>query len=447
MKTEEQTQVSMQQLGSRELELLFKSLRAFAHSLEKLEEKTKPLFVAVAILLYAGSLAFLVRKVNPLTDLDEFLVKALANLSIPFGVILLQELLELITAIPRSALGSAAQQFEIIALVILRSFFKDFYKLNKAVALGEFSEPVQLAIVKVISLVLITVLIITFNRLSERAGVERQHAGRSNANLLRQFVVVVLCTATAIYMVTVEHSFDIMTFISIVFTGMIVLDAVFFLWMMPKNHEFDSLMFDGNLVVSLIFARFPLFTANLVSFPLAVIGVALATGGLHLFIRPTELRLLGNPQEDDVARLDLTIKNRTSDLEEVNKRCARFLKQFNISEDIVKKVRLSCDELLNNIISFAYDDQGEHEINVGLALCDDRLAITISDDGRPFNPFRQDIPDTEASLEDRVIGGLGIYLVRTSMNKVAYQRQTGKNVVTLLKHLHDKANAGTAAVE
>ena len=108
----------------------------------------------------------------------------------------------------------------------------------------------------------------------------------------------------------------------------------------------------------------------------------------------------------------------------------------------MKKVRLSCDELLNNIITFAYDDQREHDINVGLALCDNRLAITISDDGNPFNPFRQEAPDTEASLEDREIGGLGIYLVRTIMNKVAYHRQTGKNVVTLLIHLPDKPTNG-----
>jgi anti-sigma regulatory factor (Ser/Thr protein kinase) len=424
------------------LQLSSTLLPRLSRRLEKVEEKTKPVFVAVAIILYAGSLALLARKVNPLTDLDEFLVKALANLSIPFGIILLQELFELITAIPRSTLRSASQQFEIVALVILRSFFKDFYKLNKAVAVGEFSEPVQVALVKILSLVLITVLIITFNRLSERAGVERRNTGRLSANHFRQIVVILLCIASATYMVTVRHSFDVMTFISIVFTGMIVLDAVFFLWMIPQNHEFDSLMFDGILVVGLIFARFPLFAVNLITFPMAVIGVVLATGGLRLFIRPTELRFLGNPQEDDVARLDLTITNQTSDFDVVSKKSALFLKQFSVADDIVKKVRLSCDELLSNIISFAYEDQREHEINVSLALFENRLAITIADDGKPFNPFRQDIPDTEASLAEREIGGMGIYLVRRVTDKVAYHRQTGKNVVTLLMHIDHKSSTG-----
>jgi serine/threonine-protein kinase RsbW/sigma-B regulation protein RsbU (phosphoserine phosphatase) len=434
----------MEQVGSIDSHFAFKFLRGFAHRLDKIEEKTKSLFVAVAIVLYVGSLVLLARKVNPLTDFDGFLVKALANLSIPFGVILLQELLELLTTIPTSALRSAAQQFEIVALVILRSFFKDFYKLNKAVALGEFSEPVQIAVVKIASLVLITILIITFNRLSARAGVERRHVGRANANLLRQFVVFLLCALVAVYMVVVERSFDVMTFISIVFTGMIVLDAVFFLWMIPQNHEFDSLIFDGNLVVSLIFARFPLFAANLVTYPLAVIGVALATGGLRLFIRPTELRFLGNPQEDEVARLDLTITNDTREIPTVNKKCALFLKQFSVPDEIAKKVRLSCDELLNNVISYAYDDEREHEINMSLALCEGRLAITISDDGKAFNPFRQEVPDTEISLEEREVGGLGVFLVRNVMDKVAYHRQTGKNVVTLLKWLDARPDAGVA---
>ena len=106
-------------------------------------------------------------------------------------------------------------------------------------------------------------------------------------------------------------------------------------------------------------------------------------------------------------------------------------------DDIAKRVRLCCDELLSSTISHSYDDERDHEINVSLALCEDRLAITISDDGKPINPFRQEIPDTETSLENREIDGLGIYLVRTIMDKVAYHRQTGKNVVTLLKHLDE----------
>lgn len=417
-------------------------LTGLSDSLDWLEHKTKSFFVVVAMLLYAGSLFLLAQKVSPLSDLDTFLVKALGNLSIPFGVILLQELLELLTAIPRSTLRSTCQQFEIVALVILRSFFKDFYKLNKAVTAGLFDEPVQKALVKVAAIVLITVLIAVFRRLAERAGIERHQAARPRVNLLKQATVVGLCLGVLAYMLIGQRSFDIMTFMSISFTGMIVLDAVFFLGAILNSHEFDSLMFNGGLVVSLIFARFPLFAANMLSYTLAVVGVAFATAALRLFVRPVELEFLGDPPEDEVARFDLSISNRPEALAALQERSETFLRQLGVADPIAKKVRLSLDELIGNIMTYAHHDKRAQEIEVGLALHGKCLAVTVSDSGKPFNPFRSRMPDTQAALEQRTVGGLGIYLVRNVMDRVSYRRQAGRNVVTLLKRLPSDGGQG-----
>ncbi len=425
--------------------LAIRMLGHISSALDWFEHKTKALFVIAALVLYAGSLVLLAQKVSPTSDLELFLVKALGNLSIPFGVILLQELLELLTTISHSALRSTCQQFEIVALVILRSFFKDFYKLNKAVAAGSFDEPVQKALVKIGALVLITVLITLFRRLSERAGIERLSAPRQTANLLRQTTFVALILGILAYMLLGQHSFDIMTFMSITFTGMIVLDAVFFLAGTLKSHEFDSLMFNGGLVVSLILARFPLFSANMLSYALAVVGVAFATGALRLFIRPVELEFLGNPSEDDVARLDLVIMNRPTELPALHKKSAAFLQPFGVTETVIKRVRLACDELLNNVIMYAHGDECAHDIRVGLALHGDRLTVTVSDTGQPFNPFRSPIPDTHADLDERDPGGLGIHLVRSVMDRVSYRRQAGCNVVTLLKCLSRATPEGAQA--
>ena len=57
----------------------------------------------------------------------------------------------------------------------------------------------------------------------------------------------------------------------------------------------------------------------------------------------------------------------------------------------------------------------------------------ISDDGKPFNPFQLAAPNTEASIEERDIGGLGIHLVKKMFDSVNYQRNIEKNVVTLIK--------------
>ncbi len=94
------------------------------------------------------------------------------------------------------------------------------------------------------------------------------------------------------------------------------------------------------------------------------------------------------------------------------------------------------DELLNNVVSYAYQDDREHEIRVRVEVAGERLLVSIADDGIPFNPFDADTPDTGLALEDRTIGGLGIHLVLKVMDKVAYQRRTDKNVLTLVKKLN-----------
>ena len=91
------------------------------------------------------------------------------------------------------------------------------------------------------------------------------------------------------------------------------------------------------------------------------------------------------------------------------------------------------DELLNNIISYAYPDEDEHEIEIRIELSGNDLVITIADDGIPFNPFQKEDPNIKLSIEDREIGGLGIHLVRQMTDKVSYQRKIDKNVVTLVK--------------
>ncbi len=93
------------------------------------------------------------------------------------------------------------------------------------------------------------------------------------------------------------------------------------------------------------------------------------------------------------------------------------------------------DELLHNIMCYAYNDEEAHAIEVGIKLSGDRLQIQISDDGAPFNPFSLEDPDTSLSLEDRDVGGLGIHLVRNVMDEIAYQRNIDRNIVTLVKRI------------
>ena len=88
-----------------------------------------------------------------------------------------------------------------------------------------------------------------------------------------------------------------------------------------------------------------------------------------------------------------------------------------------------------SIETYAYSDEDEHNIEIKVELSGDRLTVSITDDGIPFNPFGVETPDTKLSLEERKTGGLGIHLVRKVMDKVSYQRRIDKNVITLVKDM------------
>jgi hypothetical protein len=266
-------------------------LTRFAEILEWIEEKTRPLFIIVALLLYVVSLLQLATEVSIVTQLDEFLVQALINLSIPFGIILLQEMLELVSSISHSNLKSASRQFEIVVLVIVRSFFKNFAKLNAEVDGGSFGTPVQEALVKVLAIMVMIALILLFNRLSERRSMRQYSEAGHSINLWKQLVVVILSVYVLLSMLINTGKFEEFEFISLVFTGLIVIDAIFLLVAILQSHEFDSLAFESGLVISLIFARFPLFTSNTLSYSLSAIGVTFATALLYLFYRSRQMQL------------------------------------------------------------------------------------------------------------------------------------------------------------
>ena len=136
---------------------------------------------------------------------------------------------------------------------------------------------------------------------------------------------------------------------------------------------------------------------------------------------------------DDVLELSLTndLRQIAVAAENVDTFCARH----GLAEQIAFEVNLVVDELVTNTIGYGYDDDREHRIALVLRLEDAALVIEIADDGRAFDPLQAPEPDPGASLKERAKGGLGIYLVRKTMETVAYRRQDGRNVVTLTKRV------------
>jgi PAS domain S-box-containing protein len=145
------------------------------------------------------------------------------------------------------------------------------------------------------------------------------------------------------------------------------------------------------------------------------------------------MKFTGKTDIEETGRLDVKIKNQITQLAVVEERFESFCQEFAIPDLTRQQVSMVLDEMLNNIVSYAYRDESEHMIDVEFVLSGTRLVITVRDDGVPFNPFALDPPNIALSLDDREVGGLGIYLVRGVMDEYMYNRHIGRNVVTLVK--------------
>ncbi len=147
------------------------------------------------------------------------------------------------------------------------------------------------------------------------------------------------------------------------------------------------------------------------------------------------VQFLKTPQASTGPKLELTVQNRLPENSRVKQHFNTFSEHYNIPQQVRLKMNVVLDELLTNIISYAYHDDKEHDIEIKVELSADRLKVSLVDDGVPFNPFGVEKLDTNLSLEERKIGGLGIHLVRNIMDKVSYRRRIDKNVITVVEFL------------
>lgn len=119
---------------------------------------------------------------------------------------------------------------------------------------------------------------------------------------------------------------------------------------------------------------------------------------------------------------------------------ADFAEAQALPAGVRRSMNVVLDELLANTLSHGMAGHDECSVTMEVQLDADRLVVTLTDDGAPFDPFGRAAPDTTLSVEDRPIGGLGIHLVRQLVDDVMYQRQGDLNVVVLTKRLGGEAH-------
>ena len=148
-------------------------------------------------------------------------------------------------------------------------------------------------------------------------------------------------------------------------------------------------------------------------------------------------RAEAEPVAEDVGLLQIAIDSDLKEIERVNTEFEAFAAARNVPPGAIQKVCIVFDELLNNVISYGFDDDESHEIDIEVAFYADHMLIEVSDDGIPFNPFDRVGPDTTLSVEEREVGGLGVFLVAEMMDDCQYQRHKNKNSVIMTLRLQD----------
>jgi anti-sigma regulatory factor (Ser/Thr protein kinase) len=98
------------------------------------------------------------------------------------------------------------------------------------------------------------------------------------------------------------------------------------------------------------------------------------------------------------------------------------------------QIDIARDELFSNISHYAYGGAlGKAYVSIDALPNNEGVSITLEDEGLPFDPLTHEEPDVTLGVEERSIGGLGIFLVRRTMDDMRYEYADGRNKLTIVK--------------
>lgn len=142
----------------------------------------------------------------------------------------------------------------------------------------------------------------------------------------------------------------------------------------------------------------------------------------------------------DMLKHRLTLHNDIEEIPLLAEFVDTICEEARVDASLAMSLNLAIEEAVTNSMLYAYPEGTGGMVEVDGGSDDSMLTFVISDSGIPFDPTRQEKADVTLGVEERPIGGLGIFLVNEIMDEVAYERlstpEGGKNVLTLRKHLN-----------
>jgi serine/threonine-protein kinase RsbW len=131
-------------------------------------------------------------------------------------------------------------------------------------------------------------------------------------------------------------------------------------------------------------------------------------------------------------RFELTIGSDIAEIPAVSDRLEEALLANGFSAEDILDTQLAVEEAITNVILHGYRKPGE-PIVVFCHISRNRMEVQVADTAPPFDPLSVPEPDLGGSVEDRSIGGLGVYLIRQVMDDVSYRYENGRNILLLSK--------------
>lgn len=133
---------------------------------------------------------------------------------------------------------------------------------------------------------------------------------------------------------------------------------------------------------------------------------------------------------------EITVFAEVENLKDVNDFLAGKLQGIHCSQQVQMQLEIALEEIFVNIASYAYHPKSG-KAKVKLIVDEERKQISIrfEDTGRPYNPLQRGDPDITLGVEEREVGGLGIYMAKKTMDQTAYRYENGKNILTITKKL------------
>ena len=110
------------------------------------------------------------------------------------------------------------------------------------------------------------------------------------------------------------------------------------------------------------------------------------------------------------------------------------LETHDVPMKTVMQIDIAVEEIFVNIAHYAYNPEvGQASVTVRVTDAPGCVEIRFTDCGKPYDPLSRQDPDVTLGVEDRAIGGLGIYMVKKSMDELSYAYEDGQNILTIRK--------------